>query len=117
MYRFIVLTLWLLTTSAAAADDLIGTWSAPSLSRPDTPIIIGLRPDGVATEQIGDYRGAGTWTREGLTAHIDWGKGWFGILQPSGDGTYRLRTWKEGSSRDGPPDDDKPAERIPTPDA
>jgi hypothetical protein len=109
-----VLTVLLLVIAAAvaAADALEGTWSAPSLSRPDTPILIGLLPGGVATEAIGDYRGTGTWTREGSSARIDWGKGWIGLLRPTPSGDYRLLTWKAGSAVTGPPDDDKPAVRL-----
>jgi hypothetical protein len=104
--------LFVIIAAVAAADALEGTWSAPSLSRPDTSIVIGLLPDGVATEQIGDYRSTGTWTREGPSARINWGKGWVGLLRPTHSGDYRLLTWKEGSAVTGPPDDDKPAVRL-----
>ena len=106
------LLLLLFSTAVGATDTFEGTWSAPSLSRPDTPIVIGLLPDGVATEQIGDYRGAGTWTSEDGSARIDWGKGWIGLLRPMPEGGYRLLTWKAGSPVAGPPDDDKPAVRV-----
>ena len=110
-----VLAVLLLLLSAVvdAGDTLEGTWSAPSLSRPETPIVIGLLPGGIATEQIGDYRGSGTWTPEDGAARIDWGKGWVGLLRPMPDGSHRLSTWKAGSPLAGPPDDDKPAERLP----
>ncbi|MBK1645825.1 hypothetical protein CKO25_14415 [Thiocapsa imhoffii] len=104
----------LLATVVSASDTLEGTWSAPSLSRPDTPILIGLLPGGIATEQIGDYRSSGTWTLDDGAARIDWGKGWIGLLRPMPDGRYRLLTWKTGSSPAGPPDDDKPVVRIPS---
>ncbi|WP_296808060.1 hypothetical protein [Thiocapsa sp.] len=104
--------LLLLPSVVTAGDALEGTWSAPSLSRPETPIVIGLLPGGIATEQIGDYRGSGTWTPEGGAARIDWGKGWVGLLRPMPEGGHRLLTWKAGSPPAGPPDDDKPAERI-----
>ena len=104
--------LLLLSAVVGAGDALEGTWSAPSLSRPETPIVIGLLPGGIATEQIGDYRGSGTWTLEDGAARIDWGKGWVGLLRPMPDGGYRLLTWKTGSSPAGPPDDDKPAVRV-----
>ena len=106
------LLLLLMSAAVAAADALEGTWSAPSLSRPETPIVIGLLPEGVATEKIGDYRGAGTWTMEDGSARIDWGKGWVGLLRPAPDGGYRLLTWKAGTPVAGPPDDDKPAVRV-----
>jgi len=101
-----------LRTASAAGDALEGISSAPSLPRPDTPMVIRLQPGGVAIEQIGDYRGAGIWTMAGASARIDWGKGWVGRLRPTPNGDYRLRTWKTGSPVDGPPDDDKPAVRI-----
>ncbi|WP_373509751.1 hypothetical protein [Thiocapsa sp.] len=104
--------LLLLPAVVAAGHALEGIWSAPSLSRPDTPILIGLLPGGIATEQIGDYRDSGTWTPEDGAARIDWGKGWVGLLRPMPDGGHRLLTWKAGSSLAGPPDDDKPAVRV-----
>lgn len=115
MFRRVFVALLVLLSTAAGAESLEGTWSAPSLSRPDTPILIGLLPEGKATEQIGDYRSVGRWTSEGSSARIDWGKGWIGILRRTSDGEYRLLTWKGGSPLDGPPDDDKPAVRIVSP--
>lgn len=112
MLRSVFVLLSVLLCATAGAESLEGIWSAPSLSRPDTPIIIGLLPGGQATEQIGDYQGAGTWTMEGSRARIDWGKGWVGLLGQTAEGNYRLITWKGGSPLDGPPDDDKPAVRI-----
>ena len=105
--------LLLFCAAVGAGDALEGTWSAPSLSRPETPILIGLLPGGIATEQIGDYRSSGTWTLEDGAARIDWGKGWVGLLRTMPDGGHRLLTWKTGSSPAGPPDDDKPAVRLP----
>lgn len=112
MLRSVFVLLSVLLYATAGAESLEGTWSAPSLSRPDTPIVIGLLPGGEATEQIGDYHGAGTWTMDGTSARIDWGKGWVGLLRPTPNGDHRLITWKGGSPLDGPPDDDKPAVRI-----
>ncbi|RKT46575.1 hypothetical protein [Thiocapsa rosea] len=113
MSRPVLAFLLLLLTAVVAADEALeGIWSAPSLSRPDTPIVIGLLPGGIATEQIGDYRSSGTWTQEDGSARIDWGKGWVGLLRPTSDGAYRLLTWKAGSPLAGPPDDDKPAVRV-----
>lgn len=88
----------------------IGTWSAPSLSRPDTPILITLSPDGRATEQVGSYRGTGTWRTARHAALIDWASGWHGVLRRTTDGV-ELRTWRAGSDPEGPPDDVQPARR------
>ncbi|UHD15971.1 hypothetical protein [Thiocapsa bogorovii] len=97
MSRHVFAFLLLLPAFAVAGDALEGIWSAPSLSRPDTPIVIGLLPGGIATEQIGDYRSSGTWTLEDGSARIDWNKGWAGLLRPTPEGGHRLLTWKAGS--------------------
>src|SRR5262245_12984660 len=82
-----------------------GTWSAPSLSQPDVPIIFSLLPGGKATEQVGAYRGVGTWKVENGTARISWASEWIGLLRPKADGGFELLTWKKGSAPDAPPDD------------
>lgn len=91
-------------------DSWIGMWSAPSLSRPATPILITLSPNGRATEQVGCYRGTGTWRIVDRAALIIWASGWRGVLRRAGD-AVELRTWKAGSDPDGPPDDVQPARR------
>lgn len=88
-----------------------GTWSAPSLSQPSTPLIFSLLPGGKATEQVGSYRGTGTWMVDGALVKITWDSGWIGHLRPSANG-FELLTWKKGSPLDGPPDDIQPAHRI-----
>jgi hypothetical protein len=101
------------TVSPAGPEAWSGTWSAPSLSRPDTPIIITLKPDGRATEQIGTYRGTGDWGGEAGVVRINWASGWRGVLRKSAGDGFELRTWKAGSPLDGPPDDVQAAQRRP----
>ena len=98
------------TTAKDEAGSWIGTWSAPSLSQPDTPIIITLMADGRATEEVGAYRGAGRWRVERRRALIDWASGWHGEMRRTARGV-ELQTWKAGSERSGPPDDVQPAQR------
>jgi hypothetical protein len=98
------------TTAKDEAASWIGTWSAPSLSRPDTPIIITLMADGRATEEVGAYRGTGQWRVERGHAWIDWASGWRGELRRTGSGV-ELRTWKAESDLQGAPDDVQPARR------
>lgn len=94
-----------------SVSEWAGSWFAPSLSRADTPIEIRILKDGTAIEQIGDYRGRGTWRVAGNTARIDWDTHWIGILRPAPGGRMELATWKPGSPPDGPPDDVQPATR------
>lgn len=89
----------------------IGTWSAPSLSRPDTPIIITLAADGRATEEIGAYSGTGRWREEGGNARIEWASGWRGMMCRVGRG-FELRTWKSGSGPEAGPDDVQRVQRF-----
>jgi hypothetical protein len=98
----------------AGAESLFGTWSAPSLSPTEMPILIDLLPDCRARERIGDSQGRGHWTKEGEGVRIDWDVGWTGILRPEADGGRQLTTWKPDSPLTGPPDDDQPATRIAT---
>lgn len=98
----------------AEPDSLVGTWSAPSLSQPSIPIIISLEASGKATEQIGSYRGTGTWTKKEGAAWISWASGWVGLLQPLPDGEYQLLTWKDGTPQDAHPDDRQPITRTET---
>lgn len=92
-----------------------GTWSAPSLSQPATPIIITLSADGQATEQVGAYHGKGTWKTTSSGAEITWASGWTGLLRPAAQDKFELLTWKPESSPNSPPADTQPARRI-TPD-
>ena len=89
-----------------------GTWSAPSLSQPSTPVIFSLFQDGSATEQVGSYRGTGTWKLEDGTVKIAWTSGWTAELRRLPTRKFELLTWKKGSSPEGPPDDIQPAQRI-----
>lgn len=97
--------------AAESAVPLAGDWSAPSLSRPGTPILFTLHRDGTAAEQVGEYHGKGTWSTEGDSARIRWNSGWIGLLRPTAGGGYHLLTWKAGSPPDGPPDDVQAATR------
>jgi hypothetical protein len=72
-----------------------------------------LSPDGRATEQIGAYRGIGGWQSEAGVVRINWASGWRGVLRKGSGGSFELRTWKAGSSFNGPPDDVQPAQRRP----
>jgi hypothetical protein len=99
------------TTAKNETDFWIGTWSAPSLSRPDTPIIITLMADGRASEEVGAYRGTGQWRVERGHARIDWASGWRGELRRTGS-RVELRTWKAESDLEGPPDDVQQALRV-----
>ena len=96
----------------AGPDSLVGTWSAPSLSQPSIPIIISLEASGEATEQIGSYRGIGTWTNKEGSAWISWASGWVGLLQPLPDDKYQLLTWKDGTPPEAHPDDAQPITRT-----
>jgi len=91
---------------------LCGTWSAPSLSRPDQPIVITLDSSGQAFEQIGDYHGRGIWKPEQNSACISWASGWTGLLRPAAAGQWELATWKKGTSLNHRPDDVQPARRL-----
>lgn len=101
-----------MTCAQAETISFEGTWSAPSLSQPDTPIIFALLPGGKATEQIAAYRGTGRWKVENGAARISWASEWIGLLRPKAEGGFELLTWKKGSAPDGPPDDTQPARRI-----
>jgi len=90
---------------------LEGTWLVRSLSNPELPMVVTLSSGGAVTEQIGNFRGAGTWKPEGEGARILWDSGWEGLLRPSAKGGYELLTWKKKTSRDHPPDDTQPAAR------
>lgn len=107
----------IITSLPACARDrpensLAGRWSAPSLSQPATPILINLKADGTATEQIGAYTGAGHWEMQGTSAKIHWDSGWVGRLRKSADDMYRLETWKKESDVRQPPDDSQFAKRL-----
>lgn len=90
-----------------------GVWTAPSLSKPEVPIVVTLLPAGKATEKIGDFQGAGTWAAEGEAARILWDSGWVGLLRPTAKGGWELLTWKKETPRDQPPDDIQPATKQP----
>ena len=107
----LVLVLTALSLPAEPAS-WVGTWSAPSLSQRAVPIIVSLQADGEATEQIGDYRGAGNWKIEGNSARILWASEWIGLLRPMATGGCELLTWKKGSLPTGPPDDIQAARRV-----
>jgi len=96
----------------AAMASWAGTWSAPSLSRPNEPIRIGLAADGTATEQVDTYRGTGQWKMDGKDAVIRWASGWAGLLRADGRGGYELLTWKKSPPGKSPPDDRQPAQRL-----
>ena len=105
-------TLFLLIAQAEPPPAYQGTWSAPSLSQRSTPIIITLRADGQATEQVGTYHGLGTWKTTDAGAEILWASQWISLLRPTNDGKYELLTWKPNRTPSDPPDDTQPAQRI-----
>lgn len=106
---------WLVPALAGTPISFEGSWSAPSLSQPATPLIFSLLPGGKATEQVGSYHGVGTWKLQGGVVKISWASEWAGLLRPSKQGGFELLTWKKGRSPDGPPDDIQPAQRVDAP--
>lgn len=104
-------SLLFLAVSGWAETTVTGTWSAPSLSTPSTPIIFTLLPDGTATEQVGTYQGKGRWTLDNTLVTILWDSGWTGQLRIGRNG-FELLTWKKDSPLESPPDDIQPARRI-----
>ncbi len=94
------------------ARSLTGTWSAPSLSRPDQPIIFVLHSDGSASEHVADYHGRGRWETRGRTAWITWDSGWTGLLRPAPRGGHELLTWRRDHPLSSPADDRQPAVRL-----
>lgn len=111
-FAAVIFALCLNGAAAGTEFSFVGTWSAPSLSQPDTPIILILLPGGKASEQVGTYHGVGTWKTEAGAAKISWASGWFGLLRPTTNGGFELLTWKKGSSMEGKPDDMQPAHRV-----
>lgn len=97
--------------SAEPQIPFTGTWSAPSLSQPSTPIIVVIQPDGKATEQVGSFHGTGTWKVQNGIAQITWDSGWIGHLRIKADG-FELLTWKNDTPPNAPPDDVQPAHRV-----
>lgn len=75
-------------------------------------MVITLLPDGSASEQIGEFHGAGRWELEGDAVLIRWDSGWTGLLQPTARGGRELLTWKKGVARDEPPNDRQPATHL-----
>lgn len=106
------LFLSLLAAQAGSSSSFEGTWTAPSLSRPDTPIVFALLSNGQATEELGSYRGGGKWQVENGAAKISWESGWVSVLHAKDDGTFEIQTWKTGSPFAGPPDDVQLAQRA-----
>lgn len=94
------------------ADSWEGRWSVPSLSQPSIPMLFSLQPGGKAAEQIGEYRGGGTWKIAGNAVRIAWDSKWEAILQPMAEGGFELLTWKKGSDPQGPPDDRQAARKV-----
>jgi acetyl esterase/lipase len=103
---------WLAQQFPNPALEFWGQWTTPSLSRPEIPITINLQPDGRASEQIGDYKGYGTWTVKGRSAVIHWDSGWTGILRAKTKSGWELSTWKKGTSKTNSPDDIQPARQV-----
>lgn len=101
-----------LIAGAEPAAQYEGSWSAPSVSNPATPFICFLLPEGKATEQVGEYRGKGTWRVVDGEAVISWESGWTNVLRPAGKGGFELLTWREGRATREPPDDVQPARRV-----
>jgi hypothetical protein len=97
--------------AADAPAALEGVWLVRSLSNPEVPMVITLSAGGAVSEEIGDFRGAGTWKAEGSGARIFWDSGWEGLLRPAAKGGYELLTWKKKTPRAQPPDDTQPAAR------
>ncbi|MEO6846544.1 MAG: hypothetical protein ABI443_04070 [Chthoniobacterales bacterium] len=98
--------------SKDATASLEGRWTAPSLSNPKVQIVFALLSEGKATEEVGSYRGTGTWKLENNAARIHWGSGWVGVLRPATRGGYELLTWKAKTLLTAPPDDIQPAKRL-----
>lgn len=113
MRWFSILTVLFLVVFPVRGAERIAAWTVPSLSQPGVDMVIRLFADGTASEEIGTFRGEGKWTREGDGYRIGWKSGWSGVLQPDGQGKWKLLTWKPDADRNAAPNDRQVATPMP----